>query len=120
SNTDTGATYSYYQFVLNKNTHMLFLGNAQLDCVSDRRMKRDINEIQGAEALKMVESVPAKEADRGKLIAKVKEGFGEQDLLGLLRFLEVEEFKKKMQAIVDPYKKKLPKTKRVVVEEVDE
>ncbi|KAJ3025355.1 hypothetical protein HDV00_012757 [Rhizophlyctis rosea] len=56
---DTGATYSYYQFVLNKNTHMLLLGNAQIDAVSDRRMKRDIKEIPGDEALKMVSSIPA-------------------------------------------------------------
>ncbi|KAJ3027059.1 hypothetical protein HDV00_011404, partial [Rhizophlyctis rosea] len=43
------------------------------------------------------------------------EGFSKQDPLGLLRFFEVGEFKKKVRSIVEPYKKKLPKEKRVVV-----
>ncbi|KAJ3054469.1 hypothetical protein HK097_001762, partial [Rhizophlyctis rosea] len=52
-------------------------------------------------------------------INEVKTAFADEDPMGLLRLLEKEAFKDKMRKVGLPYKKKLPRKKKVVVKESD-
>ena len=54
-----------------------------------------------------------KKADRLELITELKTNF--QDLNGIGRFIEIEEFKLKVDEVSAKYKKKLPKKRKTVL-----